>query len=236
MSLKSVLLTGATGSVGAHVLSQLISSDHAVTAIVRSLSKSRLFFTQKYPSQIASGTLILAEIPDLSAPHVFDDLAKTVDAIIHVATPLSNKNFQTEVIDPTWLIDQSILKAAAQAPSVKRVIITGSIVSTFNLFEDMFSGKTISEKSYNPITHEQGLESPASAYMYAKTAAELKSWEFVEKEKPGFDLVVLLAPSITGRCIQEGFVPTKDGLGGMGSIYKNLFDVETPGFLFPYIM
>jgi nucleoside-diphosphate-sugar epimerase len=240
MFLESVLLTGATGSVRAHILSQLLSSGHNVTDIVRSLLKSSPFLTQKYSPHIQSGSLILVEIPNLSAPHAFDDLARTVDAIIHVATPFASgkADFQKEVIDSTWIIDHSILTAASKAPSLKRVIITGSIMSTFNRFEALFSGKTIDDKSYNTVSHEQvtSLNNPAAAYMYAKTAAELKPWELMEKEKPSFDLVVLLAPSIIGRFIQEGYVPSKENLGGMSNIYQNVFDVEKPGFLFPYVM
>ena len=171
-----------------------------------------------------------------TVPHAFDKLVRTVDAIIHVATPLSNGDFQNTVIDPTWTIDESILSAAAQAPSVKRVIITGSIVSTMMIPDDLFKDVVISEKSFNIITDKGPIMSPAGSYMYAKTAAEKKAWAWMEANKPKFDLVVLLAPSITGRCIQEGFVPVKSALGGMGDIYRNLFDVKTPGFLFPYFM
>jgi nucleoside-diphosphate-sugar epimerase len=226
--------------VGAHVLSQLLSSGHNVTAIVRSLLKSSPFLTQKYSPPIQSGSLILVEIPNLSAPHAFDGLAQTVDAIIHVATPLASGkvDFQKEVIDSTWIFDHSILTAASKAPSLRRVIITGSIVSTFNRFEKSFSGKTIDDKSYNTVTNEQvtSLNNPTAVYMYAKTAAELKSWEFMKKEKLSFNLVVLLAPSIIGRFCQEGYVPSKENLGGMSNIYQNVFDVEKPGFLFPYVM
>jgi NADPH-dependent methylglyoxal reductase len=128
--------------------------------------------------------------------------------------------------------------AASEAPSLRRVIITGSIVSTFNRFEESFSGKTIDDKSYNTVSLEQVtcLNNPTAAYLYAKTAAELKSWEFMKKEKLSFDLLVLLAPSIIGRSIQEGYVPSKENLGGMSNIYQNVFDVEKPGFLFPYVM
>ncbi len=115
------------------------------------------------------------------------------------------------------------------------MIIPGSIVSTFNRFEELFSGKKIDDKSYNTVSRGQvtSLNNPVAAYM---SAAEFKSWEFMEKEKLSFDLVVLLAPSIIGRSIQEGYVPSEESLGGMSNIYQNVFDVEKPGFLFPYVM
>ncbi len=235
--LKSILLTGATGNVGAQVLDQLLSGGgYKVTAVIRSLKKSSPFLTHKYASQVKSGSLVLVEIPDLTVPHAFDDLAKIVDAIIHIATPLSDTDFEKAVIEPTAVIDDSVLSAAAASGSVKRVIITGSIVSTMNIPDGLFQDITVSADTFNTSTHEQGLANPASAYVYAKTAAEKKAWAFMEKEKPAFDLVVLLAPSVLGRCIQNGFVPTKTALGGQAGIYRGLFDVEKVGFLFPYWM
>ena len=236
MSAPSILLTGATGTLGASVLDQLLSNGHKVTAVIRSFKKSYTFLSQTYASNIQSGTLVLLEIPDLAAPNVFEEPAKTVDAIIHVATPISSSDFDTAVIQPTWTIDHSILTAAANSPTIKRVIITGTVASTLNFPNEFFQDKVISEKNWNSFTHEQALENQMSAYSYAKTLAEQKAWAFMEREKPKFDLVVLLAPGITGKSIQGGWVPTKDFMGGTGMIYKALFDVETPGFLAPYFM
>ena len=237
MSLSRILLTGGTGSLGAHVLQQLLAQDNVtVTVVVRSLAKSQGFLERKYPSQVSNGLLNLLEIPDMTVPHVFDAAARSVDAIVHIATPLAySGDLKKLVIDPTWTIDHNILTAAKQAPTVKRVIITGSIVSTLNL-ADVASGRTITEADYNDIALEDAVGHPGAAYMYAKTAAERKAWAFMAAEKPGFDLVVLLAPSVTGRCIQEGFVPSKTALGGMASIYNALFDVDKIGFIFPYFM
>ena len=237
MSLSRILLTGGTGSVGAHVLEQLLAPGNVtVTVVVRSLTKSRAFLERKYSSQVSNGLLNLLEIPDMSVPHVFDTAARSVDAIIHIATPLAySGDLKKLVIDPTWTIDENILTAAKKATSVKRVIITGSIVSTMNLSE-LASDRTITEADYNDIEPKDALGHPSAAYMYAKTAAEHHAWAFMKTEKPGFDLVALLAPSITGRCIQEGFVPDKTALGGMASIYNALFDVEKIGFIFPYFM
>ncbi|OBT40169.1 hypothetical protein VE00_08808 [Pseudogymnoascus sp. WSF 3629] len=236
MSLNSVLLTGGTGSLGASVLAQLLSTGHSVTAVVRSLKKSAPFLTRQYASQVDSGKLKLVEIPDMTVPHAFDDLVKTVDAIVHVATPLSDSDFQRTIIDATLAINDNIFAASLKAPSVKRIIITGSIVATMALPDTLFRPITVSADDYSTITNEQGLSSLPAAYQYAKTSSEKKAWEFMKTAKPSFDLVVLLAPAITGKCIQEGFVPSKTALGGMAEIYQNVFDVETPGLVFPFVM
>jgi hypothetical protein len=74
------------------------------------------------------------------------------------------------------------------------------------------------------------------AYQYAKTTSEKQSWEWVKQEKPPFDLIFLLAPSITGKSIQPGYELTKEHLGGTGTVYRELFDREETGFLIPYFM
>jgi hypothetical protein len=172
----------------------------------------------------------------MTVPHAFDDLVKTVDAIVHVATPLSDSDFQRTIIDATSAINDNIFAASLKAPSVKRIIITGSIVATMALPDTLFRPITVSADDYSTITNEQGLSSLPAAYQYAKTSSEKKAWEFMKTAKPSFDLVVLLAPAITGKCIQEGFVPSKTALGGMAEIYQNVFDVETPGLVFPFVM
>lgn len=236
MSLNSVLLTGGTGSLGASILAQLLSKGHSVTAVVRSVKKSGPFLTRKYTSEVESGRLKLVEVPDMTVPHVFDDLVRTVDAIVHVATPLGKRDFQSTLIDPTLAINESIFTASIKAFSVKRIIITGSIVSTMTLPDTLFSPITVSADDYSTVTHEQSQSSLGRAYQYAKTSSEKKAWEFMKTAKPSFDLVVLLAPAITGKCIQEGFAPSKTALGGIAEIYQNVFDVETPGLLFPFVM
>ena len=58
----------------------------------------------------------------------------------------------------------------------------------------------------------------------------------MNKKKPEFDLIMLLAPGISGRSIKNGYKPDKTSLGGMSALYRALFDVEEPGFIFPQFM
>ncbi len=236
MSLQSVLLTGATGNVGAILLEQLLEGGISVNAVLRSFEKSKEFLEQRYPKEVTTGKLRFTEILDMSVAGVFDAPAKDASAIIHVATPLADSDFKKTMIEPAWRINENILDAASKSSMVKRVIITGSIVAVMRLPDDLSKDATFSEKDFNNLTIEEAVTNLPNAYSYSKVWPEQKAWEYMEKKSRSFDLVYLLAPLITGRSIQQGFKPTREGLGGMSAIYRELFDRDAVGSIFPFIM
>jgi len=236
MAPHTVVLTGASGSLGAVILSQLLAQKHNVNAVLRSFTKSRAFLEDKYAAAVRDGQLTFTEIPDMTVAHVFDDVASTASAFLHVATPVDYSDFENSVIKPAFKITDNVLRAAAASATLKRVVITGSVVATMRVPNDMASGRTISEADFNPIPRAEASADVRGAYQYSKVSTEQEAWKFMDREKPGFDLVILLIPSTTGRSIHEGYKSTKTELGGISSIYRAVFDVAEPGFMFPYYM
>ncbi|KAI1623457.1 hypothetical protein EDD37DRAFT_609671 [Exophiala viscosa] len=237
MAASTILLTGATGLVGATTLFQLMTqTNHTVIAVLHSRAKSEASLATKYTSQISARRLSFLEIPDMTRPGVFDDAAAQSDAIIHIATPLAYDDVIEKMVKPSWTIVHNVLLAAEKSSRTKRVIVTGSMVATFRLPNDLFSGKTITAKSWNDIPFEDAGLTPANAYQYSKVHSEQEAWKFMAEKNRSFDLIYLLAPAITGKSIHPGLVPSKEALGGQAGIYRDLFDKETPGFVFPYFM
>jgi NADPH-dependent methylglyoxal reductase len=231
-----VLLTGATGNLGAVILEQLLEAGQNVNAIVRSFAKSKGPLSEQYKTAVTSGQLTFSEIPDMTIPNVFNESAKNASAIIHAATPLADEDFLEAIIKPVSKITKNVLDAAKASPNVKRVIITGSIVATLYLPRDVMSGRTISENDWNPVTLEDAVTARHVAYGYSKVKSEQEAWAFIDENKPNFELIYLLAPSIAGKSIQLGAKVTKYALGGTSAFYREVFDVEKPGTLFPYFM
>lgn len=232
----TVLLTGGTGSLGASTLVQLMADPEInVIAVLRSLSKSEAFLRTKYAAQVSSGRLSFVEISDMTTPNSFDEAASNANAIIHIATPVAYTDLLERMIKPSWPIVHNVLTAAEKSARVKRVIVTGSMVSTMKIPEDLFSGQVITEESWNPIPFEAADANPRNAYQYSKVYAEQKAWDFMKEEPRHFDLIVLLAPSITGKSVQEGFQPEKGNLGGQPGIYR-MFDSEKLDSLYPQFM
>jgi nucleoside-diphosphate-sugar epimerase len=222
--------------LGAVVLEQLIREGHKVNAVVRSAAKSQDAISQMYPAAVKSGQLTFTEIPDMAIPGIFDKALENATEFIHVATPLGTDNFLETVIKPASLVNFNALQGAAKSKTVRRVIITGSVVATLKVPDEIFSGRTISEKDFNTSTLEESTGSLPKAYQYSKVTSEKEAWAWMEDNKPNFDLIFLLAPSITGKSIQPGHKATKAHLGGTSSFYRGIFDREKPDFLFPIYM
>ncbi len=65
-----VLVTGASGFIGAHVLYQLLKQKYFVRGTVRSQSKAD-FFTTRYPEATKSGQLSFVVVENIAVPDAF---------------------------------------------------------------------------------------------------------------------------------------------------------------------
>jgi NADPH-dependent methylglyoxal reductase len=142
---ESILLTGATGNVGAVILDQLLlTTSHNVTAVLRKSFYIPLL-EKKYPEQVANKRLTFTVIPDMAIAGAFDAAAASITAIIHVATPIATGDWEEKMIKPTWDIDRNILETAKNSNSVKRVVICGTILQVL-----ASSHKSLSISDYPP--------------------------------------------------------------------------------------
>ena len=107
-----------------------------------------------------------------------------------------------ELLDPAVIGTTGILKSIKKsAPSVKHVVITSSFASIVNPSKGNWPGHKYTEADWNPITHEEALQSPPAGYRASKTFAEKASWDFVEKEKPNFTLSTINPPLVLGPIV-----------------------------------
>lgn len=81
--------------------------------------------------------------------------------------------------------------------------MTSSFASVLDEAHFFDPDHTFSEASWNPAGLDDIHSSAATAYRVSKTLAEKAAWEFVEKEKPGWDLVTITPPLVLGPVVKH---------------------------------
>ena len=161
-----------------------------------------------FSQYVDSNSLSFAIVPDIAAAGAFDAAVVSdppFDLVLHTASPFhfNTKDSQKDLLDPAINGTTGILKAIAKsAPHVKRVVITSSFAAIVDAAGKP-AGYVYSEKDWNPITAEQAVANAGFGYRASKTFAERAAWEFVAKEKPGFDLVTINPPLVFGPVIHH---------------------------------
>ena len=195
-----VLVTGATGFIGAHVVDNLLARGIRVRAAVRDASKGEQLRRDRPEHHKHLDTV---QISDFREPSSLEEAVKGVDGIIHVASPFSYniQDNETDLVVPAINGVRSILSAAAKDSRIKRIVLTSSFASVVDISRPTPPRFTYTSVDWNPQSYDESIDkeaSPVVAYRGSKKFAELAAWDFIEKEKPKFDLVTLCPPMTFG--------------------------------------
>jgi nucleoside-diphosphate-sugar epimerase len=128
-----------------------------------------------------------------------------------------------------------LFQAAAQNPSIKRIVLTSSFGAVMDVSRT--TSYTYTSEDWNPITWEETID-PASkvqeSYKGSKKFAELEAIRFVKEEKPPFDLVTIAPSMVFGP-----FVNPVNSVKELGESNTLLWRVaagerELPPYNFPF--
>ncbi len=228
---RRVLLTGANGYIAQHILTEFLKAGHSVRGVVRSQAKvSQLAATFKAytPSQLDFGI-----VPDITAPGAFDEVLVSnppFDTVVHTASPYNYRanTDNAAFLDPAVKGTTEILRSIqAHAPSVKRVVLTSSVAAVvdFGAPKITHPAKIYTEADWNPTQWEDALTTTNMGVVYqaSKKYAEKAAWDFVAREKPGFDVAVLNPPAVLGPMVDtSAFVEPHDLPESAFIVYNNL--------------
>ena len=94
-----VLVTGSSGFVAAHIIKAFLTAGYNVRGTVR--SEAGIPKVKETHGALAA-KLSFAIVPDIAAPHAFDEAVKGVSGILHTASPfvLNPKDVASELLEP----------------------------------------------------------------------------------------------------------------------------------------
>jgi dihydroflavonol-4-reductase len=103
-------------------------------------------------------------------------------------------------VDPAVMGTMNVLTSCQQAPSVKRVVVTSSMAA---ITDEPESDHVLTEADWNV---KSSLE--RNPYYFSKTLAERAAWDFVEREKPAFDVVTINPFLVIGPSLGKAVNPS----------------------------
>jgi nucleoside-diphosphate-sugar epimerase len=202
MSSQTILVTGAAGYLASWIVEKLLAEGHRVHATVRQLNDvAKIQHLQQLAKQYPGQLHLFAA--DLLQEQSFDAAMANCTGVIHSASPFfleKPKNIQQELIQPALHGTLNLLASVNRHPSVRRVVLTSSIVALYNDARDLAktAAHTVQESDRN-----QNQQIEHNTYAYSKTIAEKAAWDEFNKQSH-WDLITLhpgamFGPSLSRR-------------------------------------
>jgi dihydroflavonol-4-reductase len=195
--MAKVLITGASGFIGAHTALEFLNNGYEVRGSVRDLTR-----TDSLKEMFAKHTEHLDKLEFVAAtltePEGWAAAVEGCDGVIHVASPvpIEQPKDPNELIVPAREGALNVLKAA-HAAGIKRVVLTSSVAAV--AYNDKGDSAPQTADDWTDINNDE-----ASPYAQSKTLAEQTAWDFV-KQNGGMELVTIQPAMVLGPALEADY-------------------------------
>lgn len=219
-----ILVTGASGYIGARVTEQLLQRGYKVRGTVRDIAKVQWLLTDSFPKETANGSLELVVLNNINDKDQIQTAVQGVAGVVHIATPNTFNPDPNETVTETVNFVMNLVTAAASEKSVKEFVYTSTIGAATMLPAQPgfhFDGNNWNEDARAlawappPYTPDRGM----IAYIQGKVEAEKAFWKFIEEEKPAFRGNTVIVCTVFGPRLHEQSNPSTSGW--LWSLYNN---------------
>lgn len=195
--MTTVVVTGATGFVGIHCVTDLLGRGYDVRGTVRSQARAGDVEAMIQRSGIErAGSLRLVEA-DLTSDAGWDDVVQGSDYVLHVASPFPPQRPEDadELIGPARDGTLRVLRASIAA-GVKRVVLTSSVAAVS--YGHTVEGRLYDERDWTNLSSPQ-----ADPYTQSKTLAERAAWDLIALDRGATELTTIAPVGIYGPVLGE---------------------------------
>ncbi len=227
----TALVTGANGYIASWLVKYLLEQEFTVHATVRDkTNQNKVSHLQtlinEYPGKL---TLFNA---DLFNNGDFDEAMEGCELVFHTASPFIIRGLndpQTELIDPALKGTRNVLESANRIHSVKRIILTSSVVAIYGDYVDMQSTEqgVFTEAHWN-TTSSVGHQ----PYSYSKTLAEQEAIKIHEAQSR-WDMVTVNPGLVLGPSLAKASDSTS--LSTMLELMDGTLRTGAPDLRFPLV-
>lgn len=187
-----ILVTGASGWQGMHVVDQLLEHGYRVRGTVRDADKAiwtSKFFKEKY----GAGRFTTAIVPDVVPRGSLHVAVRGCSGVVHCVSVTTFSPDPTEVITPTIASALNALEAAAQETHVKRFVYTSSTAAAVSSGSGTRS--EVTSDSWNMSAFLTAWQPPPyevdriwPVYASSKLQTEQAVWRWYSDHRPQFTL------------------------------------------------
>lgn len=214
---KPVCVTGASGFIASHIVSQLLAEGYRVRGTVRRSPEHYPYLLQ-LPG--ARDRLELVEA-NLLRSESFLPAFRECACVIHTASPyvINVRDPENDLVKPALEGTAAVMEAAGKTATLRRIVLTSSVAA---ITDEPDSTKVFTERDWNTRSSLQ-----RHPYHYSKTLAERAAWDYIGQNKPHFDLVSINPAMVTGPSI----VPTINTTNAMirdiiTGVYPGILDIN----------
>ncbi|KAI8689350.1 Rhodanese domain-containing protein [Fusarium keratoplasticum] len=184
-----VLVTGANGYSGSHVVMELLKRGFNVRGTVRNLEYSQWLLDHPSVKPFVDQGRVELVLADTSKPNDFDEAVKGVAAVIHLAIVSDISPDPDTTIPATVEAALTVCRAAAKAPSVKRFVFSSTFWAAVMPVPDDSSTITNLETWNEDMVKAARAPPPYEwsrmlpVFLAAKVEAEKEVWKYVEENE-----------------------------------------------------